>query len=363
MYNQNMEKEYTDQLEKIEKELERWLPGYRGSGLASFEATSAKSIWAESQFNKVVKELSDESLRVLLAPGKDMISRGGKRWRPLLMTLICECLGGSDAALALTPLVEFAHTAALVHDDIEDDSEERRGKASIHKIYGVDTAINAGSFLYFLSMSCLEAYEGENKVLIYKLFGECMRSLHLGQAIDISWHKKVAFIPTVEEYFSMCKLKTGSLSRFAAEVGAYTARASEEIANELGNAAENLGVGFQILDDVKNLTTGINGKIRGDDIVEGKKSLPILLYLTRYPDKRESVYYCFHTAKINGTAVPEVAELIHILTNTGILNEAERNGEMLVEEARKIFSSSKYISSSENHKYGILLDGFINLIS
>ena len=357
-----MEKEYTEQLEKIERELERWLPGFRASGVASVEATSASSLWAQMEFPEAVKKISDESMRVLLTPGKDILSRGGKRWRPLLMTLICECMGGGDAALPLTPLVELSHNAALIHDDIEDDSDERRGKPAIHKIYGVDTAINSGSFLYFLALSCIEFYGGENKAFIYKLWAESMRGLHLGQAIDISWHRKVSFIPSIDEYFVMCGLKTGTLSRLAAEIGAYAAGAPKETGKKLGDAAENLGVGFQILDDVKNLTIGINGKVRGDDIVEGKKSLPVLLYLTRYPEKRELVYYCFHAAKINGPTVPEVSELINLLADTGILEEAEESGHKLIKEARYIFSSSEYTGSG-NERSRILLDGFINLIS
>jgi octaprenyl-diphosphate synthase len=359
-----MKEDYKEQLKKIEIELERWLPGYNTSGVASVEATSAGSTWAQRQFPEAVKRISDESMRVLLTPAKDILSRGGKRWRPLLMTLICECLGGGDASLPLTPIVEFSHNAALIHDDIEDESDERRGKPAIHKIYGVDTAINSGSFLYFLALSCIEYYNGNNRALIYKLWAEYIRGMHLGQAIDISWHRKVSFIPSIDEYFVMCALKTGSLSRMAAEIGAYSAGASDETARNMGDAAEKLGVGFQILDDVKNLTTGVDGKVRGDDIVEGKKSLPVLMYLTRYPDKREMVYYCFHSAKINGAAVPEVSELIQQLIDTGILAEAEADGRALIEDARSVFSSSDYIAkSSLNEKCHVLLKEFIDLIS
>ena len=358
-----MEKEYTQQLEKIEAELERWLPGFHASGIASVEASSARSKWAEMVFPNDVKEITDESMRVLLTPGKDMLSRGGKRWRPLLMTLICETLGGGDAALPLSPLIEFSHNATLIHDDIEDDSDERRGKPAIHKIYGIDTAINSGSFLYFLSLACIEAYAGKNKEQVYRLWGEYIRGLHLGQAIDISWHRKISFIPTIEEYFVMCGLKTGSMARLAAEFGAYAAGAAEETAQKLGDAAENMGIGFQILDDVKNLTAGIPGKKRGDDIVEGKKSLPILLLLTRYPEKREYVYYAFHTAKINGTAAPEVEELINTLINTGILKDAEDKGHELIKEAHDIFGSKEFTGNSINEKSRILLEGLIKLIN
>ena len=358
-----MEKEYVEQLQKIEAELERWLPGIHDSETASSESTSAGSRWAEIEFPKAVKNISNESMRALLAPGKEILSRGGKRWRPLLMTIICECLGGGDTALPLTPLIELSHNATLMHDDIEDDSEERRGKPAIHKIYGIDTAINSGSFLYFLSLSCIEAYTGKNKEQIYKLWGKYMRGVHLGQAVDISWHRRVSFIPTLDEYFIMCGLKTGSLSRLSAELGADLAGASDETIWKLGEAAEKLGIGFQILDDVKNLTIGIPGKKRGDDVVEGKKSLPILLFLTKFPEKREMVYYCFHAAKINGAAAPEVEQLIHVMTETGVLKEAEEKGHALIEDARDIFRSAEYTGSGGNEKGRVLLNGLIDLIS
>jgi len=358
-----MDSEYSIQIKKIEAELERWLPGINNSGIPAFQATSAGSVWAREVFPEDVKKTDDESLRVLLTPVKDMLSRGGKRWRPLLMTLVCESLGGGDASLPLTPIVEFSHNATLIHDDIEDDSEERRGKPAVHKIYGVDTAINSGSFLYFLALACIEAYNGKNKPLIYKLWGQNMRALHLGQAMDISWHKKISFVPTIDEYFIMCGFKTGSLARLAAEAGAYTAGADADIAVRFGDSAEKLGIAFQILDDVKNLTTGVPGKLRGDDVVEGKKSLPVLLYLTRYPEKRELVYYCFHAAKINGTAVPEVEELINTLTAAGVLREAEEKARSMLLEARNTFSSIETDRFPINEKSRMLLNGLIEAIS
>jgi len=114
-----MDTEYNIQIEKIEAELEKWLPGFHNTGIPAFQATSAGSVWAQEMFPEDVKKIDDESLRVLLSPVKDMLSRGGKRWRPLLMTLVCECLGGGDAALPLTPLIEFSHNATLIHDDMK----------------------------------------------------------------------------------------------------------------------------------------------------------------------------------------------------------------------------------------------------
>jgi len=350
-----MDIENVNRLKKIEEELERWLPANTKTG--------AKPILAEEVFSGIGKDVRESSLNALIEPLKDMLSRGGKRWRPLLMTLICETLGGGDAAIPLAPLVEFCHNASLIHDDIEDDSDERRSKPTIHQIYGVDTAINSGSFFYFLSLCCFETYNGANKDRIYKLWAEYMRHLHLGQAIDISWHRDIRVIPDINDYFVMCALKTGSLSRFAAESGAYIADASTEAACYLGEAAEKLGIGFQILDDVKNLTTGVPGKKRGDDIVEGKKSYPVLLYLHKYPEKRELIFYCFYEAKTNGFLVPEIEEMIDLLTAAGVLKEAEEKALGLIKEARDIFNSPQYGDFPASEKGRTLIDNLISMIS
>jgi len=351
-----MNKEYTQRLKNIEAELDRWLP-------ANIESCITETpLWMKDVFPGLGKE-NASSLNALLTPLKDMLSRGGKRWRPLLMTLVCETLGGGDSAIPLTPLVEFCHNASLIHDDIEDDSEERRGRPAVHKIYGVDTAINSGSFFYFLSLCCIEFFCGKNKGRIYKLWAEYMRKLHLGQAMDISWHRDLKFVPDIEEYYSMCGLKTGSLARLAAELGAYAAGASAHAARQMGEAGEKLGIGFQILDDVKNLTTGIQGKKRGDDISEGKKSLPVLLYLHKYPKKRGRIFYCFHEAKRNGTSVPEVEEMIKSLTEAGVFTEAEEKARSLIEESREIFNSPQYAGLKAKKDGHTLLDGLIDLIS
>jgi len=350
-----MDNEYTQRIKKIEAELEFWLPANRNSD------------WKENVFPGFDKGTtavnSAASFDVLFTPLKDMLSRGGKRWRPLLMMLVCETLGGEDAALPLAPLVEFSHNASLIHDDIEDNSGQRRGRPAIHIIYGTDTAINSGSFFYFLSLCCIESYKGENKGQIYRLWAENIRRLHLGQAIDISWHRDTKFIPSIDEYYFMCAHKTGSLARLATELGVYAAGGSPEAARMAGEASEKLGIGFQILDDIRNLTTGILGKKRGDDIVEGKKSLPIILYLKKYPKHREKIFRCFYEAKINGIAAPEVNEVIKLITEAGILKEAEEKAQSLVDDAREFFKSDQYAGIQTKKESRVLFDGFIDLIS
>jgi octaprenyl-diphosphate synthase len=332
-----MNKEHTLYLEKIEAVLNDWLP-----------ETPCPS-WAEKTF-AALGPVRTDLLSSLIKPGRDLLSRGGKRWRPLLMALLAETLGGeagAKAALHLTPLVEFPHNASLIHDDIEDNSDERRGKPAVHLLYGTDAAINGGAFLYFLPLACLDAAplppEGKNR--IYRVGGEYMRRLHLGQAMDIAWHRDFASLPSLDDYERMCRLKTGCLARLAAVLGVYCGGSSADVeaaAQRYGEAAESLGVGFQILDDVKNLTTGIPGKKRGDDVVEGKKSLPVLLYLHRRPEKREFAVRCFTAARSAGTGAPEVEEFIGALADAGVLEEARQRGLELIAGSRACFSGQAF---------------------
>lgn len=350
-----MNQEYIERLKKIEAEIGHWLPepDVNWSG-----ADNPQFLRLESVFPGLGKSIYSLPINQLYAPLTDMISRGGKRWRPLLMTLVCETLGGGDAAIPLTPLVEFSHNASLIHDDIEDESDERRGKPAVHQLYGIDTAINSGSFFYFLSLCCIDSYSGSAKDHIYKLWGDHMRKLHLGQSLDIFWHRDISYIPSIDDYYAMCGMKTGSLAILAAELGVvagvFTSGATgieaADLMQEYGEAANKLGIGFQILDDVKNLTDKIPGKKHGDDIVEGKKSLPILLYLHKYPEKREHVFFCFYAARENGYHAPEVQELIDILSKAEVIQEAEEKAQSLINEAKNVFNAP-------------LLNGLIDLIS
>jgi octaprenyl-diphosphate synthase len=363
-----MDQQYTRRIEKIESVLERWLPENPGMDLAAD--------WAAEVFPILADKIDSQLLHTLTAPGRDLLSRGGKRWRPLLMTLVCEALGGGDTALPLAPLVEFCHNASLIHDDIEDNSDERRGKPAVHLIHGVDSAINSGSFLYFLSLACIDSWAAkipmhDCRSIVYSLWAGYLRKLHLGQAMDIHWHRNFDLIPSVEEYYTMCKLKTGCLARFAAELGAVAAEMSgtviannanpaSALAGKLGEAAEKLGVGFQILDDAKNVTAGIPGKKRGDDIVEGKKSLPILMFLHRQPEKKDMVFRCFNAARSGGVYAPEVEEMIQALQAAGVLAEADAQGRRLIAEARDTFASLDFCPDKESHT---LLTGIIDLIA
>ncbi|MDR2143370.1 MAG: polyprenyl synthetase family protein [Treponema sp.] len=346
-----MEREYTLRVKKIEEALSRALPRRPGQE------------WLEKHFPGL--ELDPALVNDLVLPGRDLLDRGGKRWRPLLSLLVCETFGGNDAVLPLLPLVEFPHNASLIHDDIEDNSVQRRGKPAIHLLYGSDTAINSGCFLYFLPLACIEAWDApaEAKNGVWSLWAEHMRRLHLGQSMDIAWHRDFYSLPSTDDYLLMCRLKTGCLARFAAFLGAFCS-GHPEAAERCGAAAEKLGVGFQILDDVKNLSSGIPGKERGDDIVEGKKSLPVLLFLHGGDGDGRAAFAasCFKAAREKGAGAAETAEFIGELERAGALEEARQWGEKLIGEAKAAFGEMPGAALPPKNEAAGLLAGFTELL-
>ncbi|GMO50360.1 MAG: polyprenyl synthetase family protein [Termitinemataceae bacterium] len=334
-----MTNKYSDTLAKIESVLLKSL------------SSCAEVAWLSDVFDQQ-NDLSSE----LIKPIADLLKRGGKRWRPLLMALSCEALGGGAAALNLSPLLELCHNASLIHDDIEDSSDMRRGKPAIHKIYGLDTAINSGTFLYFLPLICIDHWEAtpDFKLKLYKLWSQNMRRLHLGQSLDITWHKDRSFFPTIEQYFEMCALKTGVLAKFAVLCGSLVAQSTIKIAipadfydktTKLANAAEKMGVAFQILDDVKNIRAGVAGKTFADDIVEGKKSLPVLVFVTASGNKltaimrRKLVSDCMGAAARGGAKAGEVSVLVEELESSGAITKADEQAKSMLDDVKKTFKT------------------------
>ncbi|NQT61122.1 MAG: polyprenyl synthetase family protein [Bacteroidetes bacterium] len=298
------------------------------------------SVWVNTVAGDTISSPTLEYYREMCQPASDLISRGGKRWRPLLLVMIAEAIGGTDtadSAYFLTPIVEFPHTGSLIIDDIEDNSDWRRGDAAVHKKYGTDISINAGNLLYYLPTVCIDSapLASEQKLSIYSIYAKYLRRVHLGQGLDIVWHRNPDLFPSVQEYLQMCRFKTGCLAGLSAELGAAVAGGSVEQILSSGRIAEKIGVGFQIRDDVQNLSTGNPGKRRGDDIVEGKKSLPVILHVNMQPDDSERIAQLFSSAREVGvnSADQEIGEAINMITASGALGLAAETGENMLKEA------------------------------
>lgn len=316
-----------ERLERIEAEIRRLLPD------------TLDADWVRAVIGEPHGPLSPGEAGRFTAPAADLLQRGGKRWRPLLMVLFGELCGDAGRVLPLTPLVELPHNGSLIIDDIEDGSPERRGGPAIHLTHGLDLAVNAGNLLYFLPCRLVESsgLDAGGRAAVYRCYLEEMTRLHFGQGLDILWHRDRSRVPTVAEYLEMCRLKTGSLARLAARLGVIAGGGTAVQEEAAGRAAENFGVAFQIMDDVDNLVLGVPGKRRGDDIVEGKKSLPVILFWERFRDSEpariERLQALFErAAEATGAAVEEACLL---LQSAGGLEESRRVARSLLQEARR----------------------------
>ena len=333
--------DFSTYLNRTEKELDSTLP------------STPNGDWIEKSFGRLFPASQDNHILPLLEPTRSLVDLGGKRWRPLLLVLCAEAMSirnGTNAestaerAFHLAPLVEFIHTASLIHDDIEDNSDTRRGKPAAYISYGLDTALNAASWLYFQASTCIENLDSssELKEKLHSLYTLEVRRLHLGQAMDIKWHRDKDSCPTQDEYLAMVQCKTGTLSSLAARIGTMLAGADQKTVDKAGAAAAKIGAGFQIIDDVINLETGNPGKKRGDDIVEGKKSLPVLIFINecgKTSERTGELVDCLTRASSEGISSPAVEKAIGLLMESGAVKKAAERGKKFISEGCSDFES------------------------
>jgi geranylgeranyl diphosphate synthase type I len=213
--------------------------------------------------------------------------RRGKRIRPLLTLLTCASAGADwHAALPVASSVELIHNFSLVHDDIQDQSDERRGRPTVWKLWGVAQALNTGDALLVLGR--LSTYRLLNQGLPasrvqenQRLLDQACLDLTRGQHLDLAFESRKDV--TTAEYFAMIEGKTAALIAAAAACGACVAGAADETAQAYWRYGRHLGLAFQVLDDILG-TWGepdVTGKPAGDDLRSRKKTLPALIGLER----------------------------------------------------------------------------------
>jgi geranylgeranyl pyrophosphate synthase/intein/homing endonuclease len=231
---------------------------------------------------------------------------------------------------------------SIIIDDLEDDSELRRGKPCLHRIFGTDVAINAGNFLYFLPLISL--IKNKNKFrpeVISRAYEICIQemiNIHLGQGTDIYWHKGKVKKIKEKEYLQMCAFKTGCLSRLAAKLAVILSGKDHQLAEKLGQVAEGIGVAFQIQDDILDLT--LKGKERkkfgknfGNDIKEGKRTLMVLYTLEKASKKDKK--RLLEILDKHTDSPKEKKEAIEIIKKYGGIEYAKKVAQKIIKERWK----------------------------
>ncbi len=292
--------------------------------------------WLDDNLGKARWEYDVEAFQKALSdPIWNFLDRGGKRGRPMLMLLACEAVGGNaQKAMPFAIIPEIIHNGTLIIDDIEDNSDLRRGKPALHKLFGLDVAVNAGNAMYYLPFLIIQHADIDDttKRKLYDVITLDCLLCHVGQATDIYWHNGKKANISEGEYLQMCANKTGVLARISAKLGAILGGADEQQIAALGKFGESLGVAFQIEDDILNITSsqGI-GKEVGDDINEGKRTLMVLhvLKIGKDDDKKRLIRILdMHTKDLK-----LIQEAIRIMEKYGSVPYAQKVAKNLLADA------------------------------
>ena len=245
--------------------------------------------------------------------------RGGKRMRPLLILLIAKNYGGvNDVTLRSAVGLELLHTASLVHDDVVDESKERRGQPSVNAEYNNKVAVLVGD--YVLSTALLNISFTNNSDILRSI-AVLGRNLSNGEILQLSNIQNTEFSEDI--YYDVIKMKTAALFESCCEVGTLSVNANErqiELAKEFGR---NLGIIFQIRDDIFDYYDSKEiGKPTGNDMAEGKLTLPVLYALNSTHDSE--MEEIARNVKRNDVTRYEIARLVEFTKNNGGIEYAEQ---------------------------------------
>ncbi|HEX7610321.1 MAG TPA: polyprenyl synthetase family protein, partial [Solirubrobacteraceae bacterium] len=260
---------------------------------------------------------------------------GGKRLRPLLVVLAAESAGGppetpdgEERLVRAAVAVELVHSATLVHDDLIDGAQLRRGRPTVAAVAGRQVAVATGDLLF--SRAFAELARNEDPAQLRAL-SEASSALAQGELLqrEDAYAAHVA----VERYLRRCELKTAALFEAACRLGALTAlQGSSALADALGAFARRIGLAFQMLDDVLDVSGPVErtGKSRGTDLLDGTVTLPLILAREREPELA-----AFDLASLSGAGGHQRAEaLCERIAATGALDEAREQALAVVAEAK-----------------------------
>lgn len=255
---------------------------------SALDALVAHAALDMARVDAVIAQRMQSPVAVIPALAKHLINAGGKRLRPLLAVAASRMAGGRDeSALKLAAAVEFIHTATLLHDDVVDASQLRRGQTAAHLIWGAPPAVLVGDFLFARAFE-LMVETGHMRAL--EILARASRVIAEGEVLQMSRAHDLDLDQAT--YLEIITAKTAALFAAAAEAGAVSAGAPDVRAQALHDYGLNLGLAFQLADDALDYggATETLGKNAGDDFREGKATLPLILAAARAPARDRAFF-------------------------------------------------------------------------
>ncbi|HEY2178285.1 MAG TPA: polyprenyl synthetase family protein [Caulobacteraceae bacterium] len=254
----------------------------------SIEALARRAAGDMARVDALIIARMQSPVSIIPALADHLINAGGKRLRPLLTVAASRLAGGSgEGALKLAAAVEFIHTATLLHDDVVDASQLRRGKTAAHLVWGAPPAVLVGDFLFARAFE-LMVETGAMGAL--EILARASRVIAEGEVLQMSRAHDLDL--DQETYLEIITAKTAALFAAAAEAGAVSAGAPQAKARALRAYGENLGLAFQLADDALDYSGAAEtlGKNAGDDFREGKATLPLILAVARGPARGRAFF-------------------------------------------------------------------------
>ena len=262
-----------------------------------------------------------------------IISAGGKRIRPKLVLLFSEALGYRGAAsFELAAVVEFIHTATLLHDDVVDESSLRRGRATANAMFGNAASVLVGDFLYSRAFQMMVSV---SNLRVLEVLAEATNVIAEGEVLQlINMHDPDL---AVDEYLRVIRFKTAKLFEASARLGAVMSGCDAATEEACAAYGRSLGTAFQLVDDLLDYEGDSRemGKNVGDDLREGKPTLPLLIAMSRANDAERAML----RAAVEHGAVEELPAIVAIVRRTGALEATRLAARQEADHARACLAS------------------------
>jgi octaprenyl-diphosphate synthase len=304
----------------------------RLSAQRTFGLISDELKQVEAEFERQARS----NVQVVSYIGEYLRVSGGKRVRPALTVLSNYAVGGDGSrynSIRMATVMEFLHTATLVHDDIIDEADTRRNRKTVNSLYGNQTAVLMGDWLY---MSAFETSLAERSLEILDILTAVTRKMTEGELLQLTHLGKVEI--TEEEYLDIVQRKTSYLFSACCEVGAILGGSSGTQQAALRDYGMNLGMAFQLTDDLLDFTASedVIGKAAGVDLTGGKVTLPLIYLIQSDFSTRKEVETVLRDG--NYDMVPR-ANLLSALEQSGCLERARLRADKFAENARNALAS------------------------
>jgi len=283
---------------------------------------------AMNRVDKVIRERLSSRVVLIDQIAQYIVNAGGKRIRPRLLLLFSEAFGfRADARYELAAAVEFIHTATLLHDDVVDESLMRRGRSTANAIFGNAASVLVGDFLYSRAFQMMVSV---SSMRVLEVLADATNTIAEGEVLQLmNMHDPDL---AVDEYLRVIRFKTAKLFEASARLGAILGGADKQTEDACAAYGRSLGTGFQLVDDLLDYEGKSDelGKNVGDDLREGKPTLPLLIAMERGTAQERAVVR--HAIEVG--EVERLADIVTIVRRTGALDATRAAAEVEAEKAR-----------------------------